>query len=194
MKVIIFGKLIMVIASIVVLLIGVDMNMFGEELDEAKVVPDKGGMVSEGFQLSAQLEKEWVGPCEPVILIVTLKNVSEKVLSLADSRPERDYEIVVKDEQGEETPLTTYGKNLMDSAGVFRRVLLKMNAGQELQNRLLINRIYDMSISGTYSIIVKRNVFRQDGKGFAEVISNTIKVEITEQSSTHSGTEDTGKK
>lgn len=180
MRIIISGKLIMAIATIAVLLIGVNMNLYAEGPKEAKPVLNRWGRVSEGFQLSARLEKELVGPCEPVILVVVMRNASKGILSLAESSPERDYKFVVKDDQGASIPLTRYGKRLMDSTEEFRLVTLKMKSQEEIRSEILINRIYDMTLSSTYSIIVKRNVFRQDGKGLAEVISNVVKVKIAQ--------------
>lgn len=144
----------------------------------AGVYAQEWGSVAEGFQLSIQLERELVRLPEPVIVSVTLKNISKETLSVLGSSSRQDYEIIVKDNQGVSIPLTKYGKILRDSAEEFQLVTLKVKSQEEIQVKLVINRICDITTSGTYFITVKRNVFRRNGKGMAEVISNTIKVKI----------------
>jgi len=73
------------------------------------------GPITEGFQLSARLEKDEVGVCEPIVLELHIRNASAEVLLLDDILPEMDYEMTIEDEQGNIMPLTSYGRRIMSN-------------------------------------------------------------------------------
>ncbi len=160
--------------------IGVNMNAYGKKPKGIQSVSDTYYPRSKNFKLIAQLKKDLFKPGEPIILKVILKNISKKTHTIVVSGPERDYDIIVKDNKGAIVPLTKYGKRLMDNKGEFRAIGKKIKSQKEIQINLLINRIYDMTISGTYSIKVERFVLEQNRKKFAKVISNTVKIKVAD--------------
>lgn len=115
---------------------------------------------------------------EAVICRVTLKNVSNQILYFPDSYPLANYRFMVKDEVGKTVSLTHFGHDHEISL-IFRNVRSMLNPGQSISVDFPLNRIYDMTKSGTYIISVSRDVFQKDGNEFEDsiVTSNTIQIE-----------------
>lgn len=172
------ARLVTVVLALVILYGGCDMKTCADEPKRGERMEGQWGVESEGFMMSARSEKEEVGACEPVVVAVRIKNVSDRILSFPESSPESDYGIEVKDDRGEQMPLTRYGKNVLRSGEEHRRVVTKLDPGAEHQQKLLVNRIYDMSTSGTYFVQISRDVFKRDGKGVAKVKSNVLKIKV----------------
>jgi hypothetical protein len=141
------------------------------------------GPITEGFQLSARLEKDEVGVCEPIVLELHIRNASAEVLLLDDILPEMDYEMTIEDEQGNIMPLTSYGRRIMSNKEEMGSKVLKFKPWEEQRCSVLVNRIYDMTFSGTYAIAVKRGGIIKEGRVItAKVVSNTVSVKIVDLS------------
>jgi len=97
---------------------------------------------------------------------------------LVDTGVEKDYKLIIKDNNGRIVPLTSYGENLMKNIGVVKRTVVKIKPGEELKGEIEVSKAYAMVNAGTYSITAKRNVSKQGDTSLAEVISNTIQIKI----------------
>lgn len=134
---------------------------------------------TEGFQLTAHTTQEAFQPTEPIVLQATLKNVSDKVRTYVRSQPEEDFALTVSDDWGEGVPLTKYGQSLKERFRThFSIGSAPLASGEEEHVTLLVNRIYDMSKSGGYSIVVKHHVPKLDRMATVEVVSNTVHVRV----------------
>ncbi|MBM4047809.1 MAG: hypothetical protein FJ279_22115 [Planctomycetes bacterium] len=159
---------------------GCPVPVSGQASSKLSQEADVSAKPVEGFQLTARLEKEEIQACQPVALVVTLRNLSKDTLAFPESAPYRDYRLVVKDSNGREVPLTRYGKAIKDTEGEFRLVVTDLPAHSELRATLLVNRYYDMTVTDTYSVSVRRDVLLKSRDRVVEVLSNSVRVKITD--------------
>jgi phage FluMu protein gp41 len=137
------------------------------------------GAASEGFQLSAMMDGIKLKRGEPILLKLTLKNVSQKELFVAESTAEKVYDIDVRDERGELVPLSEKGKRLYREPIMFDGVIsVKVAPGQEQNVTIDLSKIYNVTATGIYSVTARRTVPKLDRSGTAELVSNTVKVTI----------------
>jgi hypothetical protein len=165
-------------AVVCALLLGFQSHVFSDDLNENQDTEYEWGPVSEGYQLSIQAEKQVYAYCEPIVLKITIRNNGPEPGLLIVARPDEDYTAVVKNSKGKAVPLTAYGRHLRDFLLGGLEQSVHLDPGQKREYTLLVNRIHDMTRKDTYSVIVKRYVYKRDDKGSAEVLSNTIQVEV----------------
>ena len=145
------------------------------EAAEPRPAPDRWGHVVEGFQLSARLEKESYAAGSPIWVTVAVRNAAKEPLRLLESlAPDHDYTAEVKDEYGKPVPGTRYAGVLAWSS----RIRTRIEPGMEVQRAILLSRLIDMTLSGTYTVTVKRRVSKAQGRDKVEVASNTILVKV----------------
>jgi hypothetical protein len=132
------------------------------------------GVVSEGFTLEIELEKPTVVPGRPVILRLLLTNRTDETLHFAESGPIRDYWLDVKDGQGKRLCAE------QDIRDADARSIQSLAPLDERSYKYRVDRMYDISSPGTYTITASRQVLRLDGQGFGNVVSNTVKLVISE--------------
>lgn len=142
----------------------------------------KGGLITEGFQLTAQVEQVNFMPAAPIVLTVTLKNTTDKTLSHLTSRPEIDYPIEVKNKKGEIMPLTRYGQRLKKSSKTFWSIGgSDLVPGEEVSNTFIVNRVFDMTDDDEYTITVTHPVPKLDGHGITvNIVSNVVHLTVGE--------------
>ena len=163
------------------LILGLTTSLWGDDGKENEDAKEEWGPLSEGCNLSIQVEKNKFNYCQPIILKITLKNSDKTPLMFADTGPESDFSIIVKNDEGKIVPLTAYGKKRSDTTFpkiIYMNVQITLQFKEKREYFLLVNRMHDMSLKGTYSITVKRSGFMREGKRLGEVVSNTIKVEV----------------
>lgn len=137
------------------------------------------GRPSAGLKLYVHLEKETFAIGEPIMASLLTRNSGSRARTVMVADPEKVYRLVVKDEAGLSVPLTQYGDKVQKSLEDFlSRGFIKLKPGQEVQDRIQIDKLYKMNLPGTYYITAKRAIFRQDNKGPAEVVSNTVKIKV----------------
>ena len=147
------------------------------------------GSIKEGFQLSAQVEKATFRPQEAIKVSVLVKNTTASTRMFDEAIkpvsgkpwPERTIKLVVKNSGGKTAALTAYGKSVFDKAILPPGTQQNLEAGQEITRTLLVNRLFDMTLSGTYTITAERHVFSQDGKRWPRLVSNSVQVTIAEE-------------
>ena len=170
-----------VVASIATLFLG-DRGMCVAASDLQGVVPKEAwGEIIDGVQLGICLKKDRFPVCEPVHLVIMLKNVGKDPVKYAETYPEQDYSLLVTDKNGKVVPLTRYGARLSKNVGeVLRRVVKTLGPNGEARVELLVNRLYDMTEAGAYSITVTRPIAKKDGNGVVVVQSGTLNVQVLE--------------
>ena len=125
--------------------------------------------------LSIKTEKEVFKPCEPIYGDISLNNNTEKPLVVYETSDESDYKLMIFDAKGKEVKLTQYLKTRMVK---HRLIVTKILTKDSKKCRILINRIYDMSLSGDYIIKVRRSIEKPEGNGLIDMESQSIKVKI----------------
>jgi hypothetical protein len=164
--------------SVVVMILITGTAMISTSLGQNKNV-QAAGTPSEGFQLSAKLDQEKLKVGEPVLLKLSLKNITKKDLVVVETSADQDYEIEVTNEHGTRAPLTEKGRRLTQGMRIYTKVIsVKVASGQEQQVNINLNEIYDLNAKGVYSITAKRKVPKLDRSGSVELVSNTVKVTI----------------
>lgn len=143
--------------------------------------PLNWGEAQEGFRMGIHGDgNQTLSVEKALLLVVTMENVSGTPLEIVETGSLKDYVIHLQDEKGDDVPLTQYGKMLSDSR---REILLRrmktVPPGESLVHTFHINRIFDMTLTGTYSVKATRTVPRRNGDGFVDVESNRIAVTVT---------------
>jgi hypothetical protein len=160
---------------------GDGLELKSSNSNESESVSREWGKVTEGFRLSAKLEKRQVGPGEPILLKLSIRNATKRVLHLEETSPEKEYKIDVRNERGENAQLTKQGQLLQDnSENDFKVLAVSIGPKQEREDTIEINRLHDMTARDTYAITVRRKVPKQDHTGWTEVVSNTVKVKVVD--------------
>lgn len=172
---------IMTLAIAATTLLFQNVSVRGEELQKP-VSPVDAGPVTEGFQLSARAEKEVFAPNEPILLQITLKNVTKRTLVHVVGSHE-DYPVIVKDEEGKNVPPTRYKRQRDSRRTSFAHGSMDIDSGEEVKSDILVNRMYDMTKSGTYFITASHSVPNSDKTRAVRVMSNTVQVKVLKNSS-----------
>ena len=138
----------------------------------AQDVPANG---KSGYEIDAQFENDEVQSAAPVVLIISIKNNSQSGMSYIETDSELVFDINVKNAKGESMPLTRYGKRIMQPEAeptVFRRILVKLKPGEKSLYKILVNRIYDMSVPDSYSVTAKRRFLPEGESKLSEEVSS----------------------
>ena len=117
---------------------------------------------------------------DPIKIAVTMKNISDHDIKLvamgSNSTAELNYEIIARDKNGEMLNETIYGKDIKGWLPGSRK-LFTLKPGAEITETSNINKLYDFSMPGEYTIQVERKLPASEGKG--TVKSNTITITVT---------------
>ncbi len=157
--------------------------------------PEKNwGAELNGGQLALKVDQEESDPCTPIVIKLYIRNVGKTPLIFLSSNTYRDTPLVVKDEKGIEMPLTRFGEYILNSTFSMGLRGGELDNDDEEEVTILVNRLYDMTKRGTYSITAKRKVVKRDEKGnpiivedkstgtksyeMIELTSNTIVVKV----------------
>ena len=121
-------------------------------------------------------------PCSPIPVYITVSNHSDRYFNYTESHFTSDYSIQVKKDNNEDAPLTSLGKHYRNISGDgFRNIPCALPPHYKIRNTIIINRLYDFSYSGNYSIIVSRN-FTDPSSNRNEILkvhSNPLPITIT---------------
>lgn len=140
--------------------------------------------IQDKVKIEISLRKEKASPCEPIVVSVTATNVSQEIVTTQDSYLYEDFILEVKNSKGELANLTDFGRRFYNKSSTFHRyIIFDMNPSDCRTTQLLVNRLYDMTLSEKYQIRVK-STFRQNQQEkhtCCEVWSNTVDIEICDQ-------------
>lgn len=116
-------------------------------------------------------------------LQITLRNVSGRDIVLpkvaGDSQADLDYVIEVRDMVGQSPPDTERGQMIKgkSTSRLFKTIgFVGVKRGEKLQDQVVVDRVYDLSHPGQYTIQVTRDIPDDLGGGVAK--SNTITVTV----------------
>ena len=114
-----------------------------------------------------------------VILKWSLKNISDRQISVPDVNLFLAHKLIVKDQKNRAVQLTQMGQQASTAAYFTspRRTTV-LDPGQELTKELKISDFFNMKAKGVYTIVVERRVPSTDGKGAQTVRSNVLKVRV----------------
>ena len=88
-----------------------------------------------------------------------------------------DYKIDVRDGRGSRVPPTPEGKDLLfRSQWSGRRLSVRLAPGENKTDTFEVNKIYDMTEPGSYTITASRTALIPPRKSWIELKSNEVKV------------------
>ena len=138
------------------------------------------------YSLVIDTDNSSVGSGDALFLRLAIENKGNAVLSYVELNPEVMFTVIVKNSDGEIMPLTRYGnrlkgglKNSIPQPSFFFIQELKPGIGENY--KILLNRLYDMSIPGTYSISSSMVIGIGDDAIHAEdmeLVSKSISVNV----------------
>lgn len=160
------------------------------EADNDKRQDETWGPTVEGCRLSLAADKTSYHVSEPIRLRLVMENVGEGKIQAQRFRLTKDYKFDLRLPNGDSAPLTLFGKRWfsLHNAGSISVLVLEPGetdtASFSRSNRLYLNRLYDMTLAGEYTLTVRRR-FLPAGlnsvQDWAEVSSNTIKIVVREE-------------
>src|ERR1700733_2132854 len=119
---------------------------FGQRVDvtPVTVVP------STRLQLRFEVDPPTAGPGAQVFAKLTLKNISEKPVSIVQASPRIDYNVTVVDAAGREPERTDWGKRKLTGPYTASMIDSRLQPGEERQATVEITGVYKLSQPGTY--------------------------------------------
>lgn len=171
---------------IVAIVIGL-FSIFGSAMQEKGKTSDGlpfayvQDTTSKGLQLVVKNEKATFTPGEPILLTVVARNDGQRPLFIVDTyHPEWDTKFDVRAEAGDRVALTEDGERLTKNIAIFRDVRVEINPGDEVKRDFVINKLFDLTAPGTYSITVKRSFCFSGTDVFMVATSNSVKVTVAD--------------
>lgn len=128
------------------------------------------------FSLTLQAVNATIQQGAPVLVELTTTNNLSQPLKLGKSNPGSEYQIDVRDAQGQPVAQTALYKDLQNPEYVFRLTNQILKPQESAKEQFDIGKFFDFTKPGTYSVQVQRLVPRQYGSG--AVKSNVIKLTI----------------
>jgi hypothetical protein len=159
---------------------------------------DDRGPVNKGLEMSIRLARPSSRVDEPVVLEVVIRNTKPEEVSLGMSADDQaSFDIEVRYVGGGMTqsgrmPLTKYGVRRFSFFDAAKNIEIRLKGHEERRYSFPLSRMYDMTLSGTYSVKANRLIpgrHRYDGEGRVlptdrareeELISNELTVERAE--------------
>jgi 6-phosphogluconolactonase (cycloisomerase 2 family) len=128
-----------------------------------------------GIEMSACIEREVYNPDVPVILTVTLKSSGAQPLPSTSAAVDvARFEIVIKNDRGETMPLLSHGKELLNPIENSFRI----TASKERQYKFVLNRLFDITEAGIYTMIVERHAVNSNGTDNNPLSTNPLYFKI----------------
>jgi hypothetical protein len=134
------------------------------------------GPVSEGFQLRIEVTPAVIPPRPPLLLRLTMQNVTSQTLHLRPTSLLHEYRLRIADQEGREVRVTR------DCIGLEQGppALGEVAPGQSLTYEYDLNKKYDFLEPGEYTITAKRRVPTRDREGVAWIESNPVLLTVSE--------------
>ena len=151
-----------------------------EEEEKAKPEEREWGEEVNGCRVSIQLKDYDEKKYGPVTISTVVKNTGKGTVTYFETLVYRDFVLTVKHEDGEEVPLTAYGKKIRISEEIFRRMVVTLAPGEQEEHTLIANAMHVMTPPGTYAIAATIEILDPETRKLLPVKSNTITVKRRE--------------
>ena len=137
------------------------------------------------YEIAARNVEARVG--EPIIVTTRLTNRLQKERDtffefdppLKPFGPALTCPVQVSDARGKTVPLSPYGRKLVETLAEVGSGGRRISAGEEIVNEVRIDKVFDLTAEGTYTITAKHLVRTVDGSASDVVTSNAITVRVT---------------
>lgn len=141
--------------------------------------PVPAGPITLGCRLSASSPKRTYRFDQSIPLLLEVENVNTDIAYFSDARLFSMYRFDIRLPDGEPSPLTLQGE--LESTPFGSMVYIKLARGMRDADEVpAINRLYDMTLEGEYTITVYRQIFTlgDDKQERVEVPSNQLKIKV----------------
>jgi hypothetical protein len=137
------------------------------------------GPATEGCRISLSFDKTEYDFGESINLSATVQNVGREKLQVEGNQLRFPYRFEFYGPKSEETPLTLWGQAFMRTHGGSQSQQILSRGETRTDTFPTLNRAYDMTLAGKYSIVVHRIVPSElDPKAWIDVASNTLIIEV----------------
>lgn len=139
--------------------------------------PSDNATAQSAFQAIAKVEPSNIKPDTPVVLQLAFKNTTDRRLKMNVMAFGIGIKLNLKNERNEQIHLTRYGEMLQNQEHI-SRTSIEVASGQEAKYRVTLNRLYDLTMSGTYEVTATAYAPKLNGLGEAELKSNPVRFTI----------------
>jgi hypothetical protein len=114
---------------------------------------------SDDFKLTIDAKSRY-GADEPIYLEMVIRNVNGPVVNIVILEPSADYDVKVVGPAGKDAPPTLYADHAKRAAdlGLGPIVILQLAPTHELPSKMQLNRYFDMTLDGDYTVTVSRKL------------------------------------
>jgi hypothetical protein len=140
------------------------------------------GPKTDGLAISVYVARPSYRAGEQIDLHLDLKNAGSSPAILVRQSAWADYSLVMRTQNGVELPPTPYVQDRIEAAMEGRQATSELQPGQMTEDTLELDRAYDLSVPGRYTIRVTRKVFRPGNYGeMVTLTSNELIIELVER-------------
>lgn len=131
------------------------------------------GETVDGQAVSIGTNKASFDPGEAICLNIVFRNVGQRDLNITEVGAPMDYRIKVLLASGKEAPMTLLGKRAVAGFESAARNIFVLQPGKETHTQFRLDRIFDFSLDGKYTIVVDRYVWHM-GRDEKEVTKTVV--------------------
>lgn len=140
------------------------------------------GPETRGCRFAVTSERQQYRFDQPVRLRLVLENTSESPVSIVRTNLMAVYRFDVRLPDGNPAPLTLEGRRQRELPTDERSIVTMEHGQSDSGGVAMLNRLYDMSLRGEYTVTVYRHVFPPgENTKPVQVRSNTLKIVVHER-------------
>jgi hypothetical protein len=113
---------------------------------------------------------------KPIVLSISVTNVSSELFYITDAYSQRDFKVVVKDVNGHELK----SKNPEAEEEEFRRQFLPLPSNEGRVFQIDLEKYCDILVVGKYKVVVSRSFTKLNGSPRIQASSNVLEIEVVE--------------
>lgn len=151
----------------------------GRSADDASEI--QWGQEINGCRFSATTDRPSYRFDEPIPLNFVLENVGNEPMIVRATDAMKIYRFDVRRADGKPAPLTSEGRRQSNDLEGSENMSIKFPPGARRENGIaMLNRLYDMTLLGEYTVTVYREIWQKDGNKSFEVPSKKLKIVVRE--------------
>ena len=140
---------------------------------------DVGGPITDGLQLFIHPQKQVFSAEEPVMVNMQLRNGRKADLSFEEYGPPlRSVSVIIKNERGQDVPLTAFGKHLYGKQPFLLGHAVYVPSEMRATYHFWLNRAFDLSLPGTYAVTIRKTLDNNARSDKTSIVSNTASVTV----------------
>ena len=169
------------ILSIIYVVLGCVISFAHAQQSEPSAIASQSDIVG-GMQLFVKLDRNIYSPADKIFLELVLTNTTDNAVIITSDIPEIVYEINMNYvDDMRPAKRTQYGDYLIDRARMSSSKPMQVPGHGHIKQSIIINRIYDMTLPGTYRINVHREIGLPDGGTARSVKTDELSVVVYEK-------------